>query len=558
MSKLNENNLPPISDFYNKLKDEECSELDYAHACKVWEIFDIKTLGDYHDLYMMQDVLLICDIFENFRNISLSEYRLDPGHYVTAPGLAWDAALKKTGVVLDLISDIDMHQMIESGIRGGVAMITHRYARREVNSSEIIYFDCNNLYGWSMSQQLPVGNFKWLDDIPQHTITYDYIAEVDLEYPDNLHNLHNDYPLAPETINITLEMLSPYCANLLKSGSKISSKLIPHLGPRKKYVVHGQTLRQYLDLGMQLTKVHRVLGFEQRAWLKPYIDLNTRLRTNSTTEFDKDFYKLMNNSVFGKSLENVRKHQNFVLTIDSKSLRKHIAKPSYKTHHIFHETLIGVSKIKTLVHLNKPIYTGQAILDISKTRMYAFHYNEMQKLYNFNNMRLLFTDTDSLCYLINTVNLSGDLSKIKSSLDTSNYKIEHELYTDKNKKVIGKFKDECGGKKIVEFVGLRAKCYSFEMEDGDSIQKSKGIRKNMMSSVRHGHYVRTLKNLDPVSKTGRQIRSHHHILYTTIFEKLVLSPYDDKRWILPDGVSTLSYGHNDISSPQTPNLSSIK
>ena len=206
-----ENKLPPRESFYSRLTSEHISDEDYQHAQKVWRMFRMKTLQDYHSLYNETDVLLLADVFDNFRNICMENYKLDPSHYYTAPGLSWDACLKMT-VKLELISDIEMLLMIEKGIRGGVSMISnrygkanHRYMGDKFNPSEpskyITYLDANNLYGAAMSMKLPTHGFKWMKDNELTTWRkYPCILEVDLEYPKELHDLHNDYPLAPERI----------------------------------------------------------------------------------------------------------------------------------------------------------------------------------------------------------------------------------------------------------------------------------------------------------------------------------------------------------------------
>ena len=233
-SKFNDTQLPRREDCYSLLTDEDISEDDYSHAEDVWKTFKLKNMGEYHDLYLKSDILLLADAFENFRKTCLTYCGLDPLHYVTSPGLAWDAMLKMTKINLDLITDIDMQLFIEKGMRGGISYIAHRHA--EANNqymknydplkvlSYIMYLDANNLYGWAMSQSLPYRNFRWGDakaDIFKKVKGTGKIYEVDLEYPDELHNLHNDYPCAGERIKVTDEMLS-----FIVRRSKINSKLV--------------------------------------------------------------------------------------------------------------------------------------------------------------------------------------------------------------------------------------------------------------------------------------------------------------------------------------------
>ena len=274
-------------------------------------------------------------------------------------------------------------------------------------SKYVMYLDANNLYGWAMSQYLPTGNFKWMTEKEiKKTNLAKYkedskkglILEVDLEYPEELHDLHNDYPLEPEKVKVTNNMLSPYCKRIAKKyniSTVLVSKLIPTLSNKEKYVLHYRNLQLYLDLGLKLTKVHRVLEFNQSPWLKQYIDFNTQKRTNAKNAFEKDFFKLMNNSVFGKTMENIRKRVDVRLVTYEKKLLKMTAKPTYVSSKIFNENLVAVHKIKETLTLNRPAYVGMCILDLSKTLMYDFRYNYIKQKYG-DKAKLLFTDTDSL------------------------------------------------------------------------------------------------------------------------------------------------------------------
>lgn len=279
--KFEQTSFPSIEDCFNTLQNEKMEEDDYNRAQNVWKSFNIKNMGEYHDLYLKTDVLLLADVFENFRVSCLKSYKLDPVHYYTLPGLAWDAMLLMTGVKLDVFSQEqnDMYLMIERGIRGGISVVTHRHARanhkylRDYNAEEkakyIAYLDANNLYGWSMIQHLPTKNFKWgnVEEFNTEAIlkmTEDqaigYIFDVDLEYPKELHDLHNDYPLAPESVAVKETHLSEHSKKILKTlGAKhsASSKLVPNLWDKKDYVVHYRNLKLYLELGMKITKLIR-------------------------------------------------------------------------------------------------------------------------------------------------------------------------------------------------------------------------------------------------------------------------------------------------------------
>ena len=544
LKRFKENKIPPKEAFYSRLTGEGISDEDYEYVKKVWKVFGMKTLQDYHDLYNITDVLLLADVFENFRNVCMENYKLDPAHYFTAPGLAWDACLKITDVELELLSDIDMLLMIEKGIRGGISMISNRHSKANnkymgesfidtMISKYIIYLDANNLYGWSMSKPLPTHGFEWMkvDELETWEL-HSCILEVDLEYPENLHDSHNDYPLAPEQIVV----------------NKVS-KLIPNLGNKKKYVLHYENLKQYLKLGLKLTHIHNGIKFKESPWLEKYISLNTKLRTESKNEFEKNFFKLMNNSVFGKTMENIRNRVDVKLVNNKKQAEKLSAKPNYKHCNIFSENLVAIHMKNTKLDFDKPVYLGMCILDLSKTLMYDFHYNYIKKKYG-DKAKLLLTDTDSLMYEIQTEDFYKDISgDVKDRFDTSNYPFDHPsgIISGFNKKVLGMFKDEANGDIIDEFVGLRAKLYSYKMFEGEESKKCKGVKKSVVkNSITHEDYKRCLLTSEEQLRKQNIIRSYKHEVYTEEVNKIALSANDDKRYILEDGINTLALRHYKI------------
>ena len=314
--KFNEKVLPGKDSLYSSLTLENISETDYAHANNIFKKINIKNLGEYHDLYLISDTLLLADIFENFRQSCLKNYELDPAHIVSLPGLAWQACLKKTNVELELLTYYDMLLMVEEGIRGGICHAVQCYAHannkymndydKKKKSSYIQCLDANNLCGKAMTEKLPVRGFKWVNDISiidedfvkdyNKNDNEGYILDVDVDYPSKLQNLHSDLPFLPERMNINN-----------------TKKLVCNLNNKKNYIVYINVLKQALDHGLKLRKVHRVIEFEQEAWLKEYIDVNTELRKKANNDFEKDFFKLMNNAVFGKTMENIRKHRDIKL-----------------------------------------------------------------------------------------------------------------------------------------------------------------------------------------------------------------------------------------------------
>ena len=248
-------------------------------------------------------------------------------------------------------------------------------------------------------------------------------VEVDLEYQQELYNLHNDYPVAPEKVKVSKNILSGYCKRIAEKY-KISisqvNKLIPTLKDKKEYVLHYQNLQLYLDLGFKIKKVHRVLELDQSPWLKQYIGFNTEKRKHAKNPVEKDFFKLMDNSVFGKTMENLRKRVDVRLVTNQKKLLKLASKPTYVSSKIFNENPVAVHKIKEALTLNRPAYVGMCILNHSKTLMYDFHYNCIKKKCG-DTAKLLFTDTDSLTYETEADDVYQDLWNDNDKFDNSDY-----------------------------------------------------------------------------------------------------------------------------------------
>ena len=545
--KFEETELPPKEVFYSKLNMKGISDAEYEHAKKVWSSMKKKNLGEYHDVYLRTDVLLLADVFETFRETCLNHYRLDPAHFYTAPGLSWKAALKETEVELELLRDVDMLLMFEQGIRGGITQAVKRYARAnnkympdydpEEASKFLQYLDANNLYGWAMAQKLPTHGFRWINKVEELTsekiaklVKRDnkgYVLEVDVEYPKELHGSHNELPFLPERMKI----------------GKVE-KLVPNLNKKKKYVVHIKALDQALKHGLVLKKVHRAIKFEQSAWLEPYIMKNTRLRTAAKNEFEKDFFKLMNNSVFGKTIENIRNHRDMKLVTNEHKYKKYVMKPNFKDSVRFSESLIGVEMGKTEIMMNKPMYLGQAILDLSKTVMYEFHYDYMKPKYG-SKVQLCYMDTDSFVYEVETENFYRDIAgDVETRFDTSGYSGEDNrpLPIGLNKKVIGLMKDELGGKIMTEFVALRAKMYAYRTLDEEG-KRCKGTKKCAVAeTLTFEDYKKCLFDGKTVYREQVLFEHKNHEVYTVNKCKIALNRDDDKRIIQEDGITTLARG----------------
>ena len=312
------------------------------------------------------------------------------------------------------------------GIRGGISQCMERFAAannrymtdycKEKNDCYLAYFDVNNLYGFAMMQSLPYGGFSWVENpndgqvfwnLPEDS-SYGYFLEVDLDYPEELHDKHNDLPFCPE----------PRSA----PGSK-HTKLMTTLYNKERYVLHYRVLQQAIKHGLVLKKIHRALRFNQKPWLKSYIDFNSAKRKEAKNDFEKMLYKLMNNSVYGKTMENERKRLDVKLVHKWKgrySAEARISHPTFHSCAIFDENLVAIQLQRTSIKIRKPIYVGLAVLDISKTCLYRFHYNFMKE-YLYDYCKLLYADTDSLIYAVNTYDIYQFMKKHIKEFSTSDH-----------------------------------------------------------------------------------------------------------------------------------------
>ncbi len=545
LSKFNYPSLPNIDNFYSKLNDESISQEDYLYAKQVWNQCECKTFKDYHKLYLEADVLLLACVFENFCNLGLEYYHLDPSQYFSVAGYAWDCMLKMTKVKIGLIKDNDILHIFESGKLGGMSFISNRYAKVENTKTEAIkYLDVNNLYGKVMMMRLPISDYKFINKNDWDTtkilnineedeIQYRFV--VDLEYPKELHDYHNDFCLAPERRQLREDELSPYQLSILHQreiNHFKSEKLMNTLNNKYYYSVEGNELKNYIKKGMKLLKIHKVISYKTSKFLEPYILFNTEKREQAkkiNDDFGKDFFKLMNNIIYGKTIENIRDRINFKLANKEKHVDRYLNKPELKNRTIFGENLVGFELIKRKIVMNKPVGVGITILAYSKTLMYNIWYDKLKS--SFDNIKLLMTDTDSLCFYVKDDHIDDKLK----SLDI----------LDKN--TIGKCKDEYPDDHITEFVGLRSKMYSIKTNSGHFKKVAKGIKKNIIKrDITHQMFKDALEiNHKPNNIEFHIIVSDLHEVKTKKIIKQSVNGYDDKGYLL-DAKTRLSYGHYRI------------
>jgi hypothetical protein len=583
VEKLNHIGLPPKEEFYSSLKQETLKDTEYDHAKNVYDVLRCKTFKDYHMTYLKCDVLLLADVFENFRGTCMNYYGLDPANYISAPSLAWDAMLMKTKIKLEQIHDNQVLDIIERHKRGGLCFVgSKRHVKANNHYLEdyddtkpenyLQYWDANNLYGWAMSQPLPYDNIKlnaddiYIEDILKtpDDAEIGYIIECDLEFPIEIHDKLKEFPPCPETLAPTEAMLSKYQKELLKKkDSKVSncSKLVSHLMPHKNYCIHYRNLKFVVDLGVVIKRVHNVVSFSQKAWLKTYIDFNTEKRKEAKNEFEKDFFKLMNNAVFGKTMENVKNRINLHLTTDENNAVKWFSKINFKTSKNI-DNLHLIETFKQEIVYDKPIYVGTSILDLSKLHMMDFHYNVIHKEFE-GKYNLIYSDTDSFVYNIEHPDIYKWMSDNRTHFDLSD-SLNKDLKDNTNKKVLGMFKDELSSVPMKEFIALNPKVYSFKA-DKDIIQrqpnifnedvkddvkanvkKLKGISKVVVKKeITHEDYKTVLETGNSIDKEVTSIRSIKHDLYTLKQVKTALTCYYDKMYMI-DNNNCVPYGYKNL------------
>jgi hypothetical protein len=603
--------IPSWSCFKNKLTASNMSYSQYLTMLHTCREFDLTTFREFHDLYLQRDVYMLTDVFETFRDLSMESYGLDPAHFLGTPGLGWCAMLKKTGVVIDKLTDVDMYMFFEQGIRGGISKAVTRFfeANNEycdnfvdddivfwatgewrkshtwiqgnfqvddeilfwatgewrkshtwlpeniAQKSWLAYVDANNLYGKSMVSALPVGDFEWKDMTIDEVVNYakqwsdnsgnGITVEVELEYPDHLHELHNENPLAPVKRCILKDEISEKTLYDLDACDITFSKvpkLVCDLHDKNNYVIHISALKFYLEQGHIIKKVHRCITYRQSKWLKSYIDFNTDKRAKSTEKYQKDFYKLMNNAVFGKSMENVRDRTTLRFALTEPDIKKWTNQPEFKgvIPGIGDENFRILNMKTREVELNKPIFVGQAILDLSKVHMYDFYYNVMKPKYG-DNMQLVLTDTDSFVFAVKTEDWFADMSGMMQHFDTANFPEDHKLYSKDKENQLGLFKlEEMYMQKVV---ALKSKVYTYVLCDGKEKKTLKGVnRVSKEKDITFQNYKSCVMEGTQTSVSQNSIRSYKCQNYSITQQKRALCSYDDKRYQV-DGIKTLAYGH---------------
>lgn len=558
--------LPSKNDFKDNLKDSNISEKEYQFAKRIFRKFKCKTFLDYHKLYCLTDITLLADVFERYRDLVFDQYSLECLAYVSAPQLAFDGMLRLSNERIECLPDMSMVHFLQKNIRGGICVSSKKYSQANNKylpnydeskpSKFITYLDANNLYGYIMlNEKMPYSHYKWLtlDEIEKIdflnidvTGSKGYILECDIDYPPWVQDKTVDYPLACEKLCVKDDLLSPYSLDLRKKLNLTASKIyknIPNLMNKKKYVLHFANLQYYLKSGMKLTKIYRVLQFRQKNFLHDFVENNLQRRKEAISPFLSFYFKLQLNSIFGKFLQRKDLEINLHIVQSEEMFDRYVSSPLFTGLRIFDNNLIGISCLKPKIIMDRPVGVGFSILEKSKIHMHRF-YDTITGLYKKDKKKieLLYTDTDSFIFEIQTEDLYEDFIQIKDHMDFSNYDSSHMLFSDNNKLREGKFKDEIPpiqNNIPSEFIGLKAKLYSIKTQS-EEIKRAKGIN---TTSITFKDYSDALFNSINISTDLKSIRSLGHKLYTIKIRKSGLHSYDDKRYFF-DGIHSYGLGYH--------------
>ena len=597
--RLTDEVVPEKQCFDNILKGESITEDDYSFIKNLWKVFEIKNVRELLMLYNEVDTLLLCDAFTEYRKFCYDLYQLEAARFVTSPSLAWSAALKMSKTRLEIPQDINMHNMIDNGLRGGISLTRHPFTRANHTQLEefydstkpkvfLSYTDVNNLYGAVMMQALPTDGFCFVKDITgkddakiefedevldyttdeweQKIISVDdngqigFIFQVSLSYPMSLHDLHNELPFCAENIKINSDMLSDYQLELAeefgqKTNNKIS-KLCLTLSDKEDYVCHFRVLKQALQHGLKLKqKPQKILQFNQSPFLKKYITTHQNIRRETDSPLTKAFCKNQNNVVFGKSCENVKDYKDIYLTTNKDRAQKYVNSPRLKTWKIYPPYLSAFQLEKQHIELNKPRVVGMSILEISKTFLFSYFYDYI--LPKFPDTKVILTDTDSFCLAIPTEQNFYEVTKNdKHVFDFSNLPDGHPCFDDSQKMISGLMKDEMGGELLLEVVALRPKMYSMlTLSNSKNIKRAKGVLKPIVEKkIAHDDYKHSLFQKEILHHSGLKISQKEHQLYTTMIKKRSLCPYNDKMFISKGSNGEFycySFGHYKLQNQAT-------
>lgn len=559
--------LPTISSFRNSLLQSPCSVHDYLHAQNVFKQLKCKTLKDYSMAYLRSDVALLADCMLSIREQLFLDYKLDLFCFISLPHFAFTAAMYMTGAIIDLFEDIDMYLFIESSVRGGITQQSCKFTRANnqscpdynpsVSLSHILYIDVNSMYAHAMCKCLPIGEYSWSDDDLETILQtpndgdYGYFVSIDFHYPVEIQEKTRDFPLAPYHDVVRLEQLSEFQqmqADDQSMGVGKSRKLLLTCKDQTNYILHFILLKTFVDIGMKITRINKVLKFRQTKVFEPFIKFNAEKRKSAVSASAKNMYKLMTNALYGKCLYRSSKQKEFSVVHSQQQFNILSKRLSIDRLKLLDENVALFQHKKRVVEIKFPSIIGSAILDLSKAHMYDSYYNGFKK--HLTHVEMMYIDTDSFVLYCCSDNLFDELETLKPTLlDCSNLQQDHPLnYEPNNAGKLGMFKFENGQSTIQEVVFLRPKMYSIKYID-QNVKRAKGVKKHVVNDqLRHEHYVETLRTNIVKFAKQRFIRSIDLENFNMEINKKTLSSFCDKRFQL-DAIRSVPHYYQGKSFP---------
>ena len=572
--------FPEINHFFNDLTNTSCSLEDYHFAKNVYNTFNCQNLYEYTLLYNHTDTLLLAEIMMVYRKIIQDHFKMDINHFLGIPGLSFNIMLKISKVRLELISNPEICDFFRNSIRGGMSFIATRRAKSDYIDSDvkncskrmthIRYIDGNNLYGSQMIFNLPTHDYrlegksfikkierKLKNHVPIDMNERGMFLEVDLEYPEGIHNQHEDFPMAPERYIVKYNELSPlnqYLYRKMKTSDFFTNyaeeKLIPTFHDRKNYVLHIQCLIFYLSQGMVLKRIHRIVSFQHRPFLKEYILSLTQLRSMFSAKnqtFFVNVFKLLANSTYGKFIQNPNNFTHAKLCLNENDFRKAINSNRFLRSSVINKDVVIVEHKPEKILYDSPFPVGATILELAKLHLYYYYYEILKPSFLPDKVKLLMTDTDSLIFSVNCENFFDKYKKLPL-FDFSNFPKNNAMYCEKNRKALLYFKDENPNDYIKEFIGLRSKLYVIKTVSNHEDKKCKGYNRKFRDSLlTFETYKRCHKDLNLYRFPLISIRGEDQQLYTVIQNKVVLNNFDSKMYVCNCNVHTFFYGSKHIN-----------
>ena len=546
--------------YYSKTKNEIPDQKEIDRTNEIIKLFNIKNGRELTELYNKADVILLADIFEKFTEDSKTEFGINPLYNISLPGTTWSNGLKYTKIEFELIKNVDLYQMFESGIRGGISGIFgDRYIESD-NNTVILHVDMNNLNGFAMLFHLPTGNFQICENnsitesfINKVLNTQDcsntgYVLIVDLIYPDNIKYKSKNFPFCPENKTIDPVNYTEYMKEHEPKPHRPTSKLICDQSDKEYYIVHYRNLKFYIRMGMIIKKLHRIVSFDQSPWLAKYIDYNTKKRAEADSDFMKDYHTNLISSFFEKIMEDVRNRikNEFVKNTNERKILQFQSRLDFNGIRKSYQDYDTYTFKSNIIKMEKPIYLGFCILELSKLLMYETYYDKLQKYFGIDGIQIHYQDTDAFIMSVMTMDIVYDLNKLQEQykiFDFSNLNKEHKLFSNEFKKIPGYLKLETPKSIYIDkFVCLRSKCYAYISQLDDYENKFKGIIKGYKKETLFDQYYKCLMN-QTYNKTCEQfcIRSHDHNMYLQQITKKSLSPFDDKRKYI-NNIQSIAWG----------------